>query len=251
MATLRLTLEGGATAPAVRVPANVSAGDLANLPQALDVSRRNGSIALVGGAKTFDAPENSGLRIRIGGLLTELASLAATKRLAVITGGTSSGVMRMMGHARADREARFPLIGVAPLGKVTWVDRPEGEGGTTMLEPNHSAFVLVEGDTWGVESTTLASVAHVLADGRPTIEVLIDGGDISRIDIRAFVDHGGTVLTVAGSGRFADALAVTSPSDRSADPAIQAVLASGRVHVFQLGNDSASLTDTVQELTGW
>jgi hypothetical protein len=226
-----LTLAGGATARAVRV---APGADLAGLAEALALPPTRGTIAVVGGAKGFDAPEFDTLRRKAGRLLAELADFAAEKGLAVVDGGTPHGVMRLLGEARAARGDGFPLIGVAPLGGITWTDRPSGEGGDTPLDANHSAFVLVEADSWGDEAETLAAAAHALGGGQPTLEILVNGGEVARDDAWFYVRRGGALVTVEGSGRFADELASALKQGQSGDEAIQATLDSGRVYTFAL-----------------
>jgi hypothetical protein len=240
-----LKLEGGATARAVRMAPQA---DLAGLAGALALPPTQGAIAVVGGARGFDAPEFEALRRDAGRLLAELAAFAAGKRLAVVDGGTPYGVMRLLGQARAARGGGFPLVGVAPLGRVTWADRPAGQGGETSLDANHSAFVLVDADGWGDEADTLAAVAHALGGGQPALEILVNGGQVSRHDTRAFLRRGGALVTVEGSGRFADELARALKQGYSGDETVQATLDTGRVHAFALDSPPGAFAARLEAL---
>src|SRR6185295_9926627 len=78
----------------------------------------------------------------------------------IIDGGTHAGIMALMGDGVAGRGYRTELIGVAPANKVTY---PESKStAETPLEPNHSHFVLVEGNEWGSETAMLFSLANAL-----------------------------------------------------------------------------------------
>jgi hypothetical protein len=243
--TFTLTLAGGATARAVQIAPEA---DLAGLAEALALPPMQGTIAVVGGAKGFDAPEFDGARRDVDRLLAELADFAAEKKLAVIDGGTPYGVMRLLGQARVARGGGFPLVGVAPLGRVTWADRPKGEGGETPLEANHSAFVLVKADKWGDEAETLAAVAHALGDGQPTLEILVNGGEVSRHDTWAYLRRGGALITLQGSGRFADELALALKQGHSGDETVQATLDTGRVHAFALDSVAGAFAARLESL---
>jgi hypothetical protein len=243
-----LTLDSGATARAVQVPPDA---DLSGLAEALALPPCNGTLAVVGGAAGLDDPEFRMLRAQVRRLLDDLVHLAKANRLAVIDGGTPFGVMRLLGQARADLGGRFPLIGVAPLGKVTWPDRPSGEGDQTPLDPHHSAFVLVETDDWGGEADTLAAVACTLAGEQPTVEILIEGGEVARRDVWAYLQRGGQVVAIEGSGRFADDLAGALRRGHSDDLTMRAMLATGRVYLFSLNSPPGAVIPWLRDLVGW
>ena len=74
-------------------------------------------------------------------------------------------------------------------------------------EPHHTHLVLVPGTSWGDESPWLTHVADALADGRGSVTVVINGGDITYADAAASIDRGRPVVVLAGTGRTADAIA--------------------------------------------
>jgi len=243
-----ITFEGGARAQAVRVPRSA---DLSTLRAALGLPSCQGTIAVVGGAGGFDAPEYDGIRRALRDLFMELAEMAAASHLTLVDGGTASGIMQMLGEVRASQGSRFPLVGVAPLGRITWPDRPSGEGGEVLLDANHSAFVLVESDEWGDEADMLAETAHILAEDRPSLEIVINGGRIARQDTASYLRRGGQLVVIEGSGRFADKLAEALRSNRSDEPVIQEILATKRVHLFPLNSAPGALTNHLKNLAGW
>jgi len=243
--TLVLAFPNGARVTAVQV---ASGADLTGLAEVLAISPCNGTIAVVGGAGGLDVPEMEELRGALRPLLAELAAYAASHGLVVVDGGTASGTMRLLGEVRAARGNDFPLIGVAPLGRVTWGNHlPGGEEGTP-LDANHSGFVLVEADQWGDEVRTLAAVAHTLAGEGPKLEVLINGGAVTRHDVRSYLQRGGQVVVIEGSRRFADELALALRHGQSNDPDIQAMLDTGRISLFPLNSPPGMLTRQLSNL---
>lgn len=126
---------------------------------------------------------------------------------AAVDGGTDAGVMRLMGKARASAGARFPLVGVVPTGMVRVPGDPATERAETDIEPNHSHFVLVPGNEWGDESPWLEEIARLVAGDRPSVTLLVNGGDIAFEEVARSVGGGRAVLAVVGSGRLADDVA--------------------------------------------
>lgn len=236
--TLSLDLASDKTTPAVRVAPDSDAlgAHVARIAQALDLAGLKGTIAVVGGANDFDTDEFGAVRKKVAGLLSQVADVAAARHLAVIDGGTAHGIMRLMGEARAGQGGGFPLVGVVPEGRVSWAGRPEGQGGLTRIDAHHSAIVLVETDTWGGESDTLAALVHALAGDQPRLEVVVNGGDVTLRDVLAFLKHGSTgkVIVLAGTGRLADDIAAAIGAGRSDNPDFKVLLDSGRVDVVPL-----------------
>ena len=74
------------------------------------------------------------------------------------------------------------------------------------LDPNHTHFVLVPGSKWGDESPWIAKLATVLSGGNPSLTILVNGGEISRLDVENSLVTDRPVLALKGSGRLADEL---------------------------------------------
>ena len=84
------------------------------------------------------------------------------------------------------------------------------------LEPHHTHFVLVRsGRAWGDEAPYLAAVASALSPGRPSVTVLINGGELALGDAEHSLALGRPVLVLAGTGRAADRIA-TRADERAA-----------------------------------
>src|SRR2546421_6190120 len=119
----------------------------ADLITALEIRKPATVFLLIGGADDLDSNLNS----KIERLLDEgLALAAADANALIVDGGTRAGVMELMGRVIALRGRVIPLLGIAPAGKVTYPGGP-AEGSIkdgAALDPNHSHFLLIDGDQW-------------------------------------------------------------------------------------------------------
>ena len=97
-----------------------------------------------------------------------LAPLAEDLGAAIVDGGTDAGVMRLMGQARHETNATFPLVGVSAVGTVVLPGASSSPPDAAPLEPHHTHFILVPGSEWGDESPWLPRVASGLADRSPS-----------------------------------------------------------------------------------
>jgi hypothetical protein len=163
-----------------------------------------------------------------------------------VDGGTDAGVMQMMGQARAETAATFPLIGVTPAGKVALPDRiPSSK--VTALEPHHTHFVLVPGSNWGDESPWLARVASVLANGAPSVTVLVNGGENAWTDVSENLKANRPLLVIAGSGRLADTLAAALRGEAT-DERARELVASGLAQAIDMTESFDRLTRLLNEM---
>jgi hypothetical protein len=138
------------------------------------------------------------------GALAQLAK--GGKRVAVGDGGTYAGIMRAAGDARLASGNAFLLIGVAPAKEIP----PRGK---TPVDPNHSHIVAVDNpsvaadqDAWGSETDTMYWLFDRLAEGRPSVTVVANGGGITLSEVAANLNAGRPMIVIEGSGRVADAL---------------------------------------------
>jgi hypothetical protein len=191
-------------------------GDLAVALGTLGLSPPNPVVVVVGGAGGLQGSELDRLRpLFSSGLVPVLERLAAVG----VDGGTYSGVMRLLGEARAQEAASFPLVGVAARGTIRLPGDPAAADGAADLDPHHTQLLLVPGEEWGDESPWIARIATELAGTAPSVTVLVNGGDIAYSDVRRSVEAGRAVVAVAGSGRTADELAAAlrrEPADQRA-----------------------------------
>jgi hypothetical protein len=226
-----LTLAGGARAPAVRVDRK---DQLSAAAAALGLS--GPVLVIVGGADRMDDGELN----RVEPLFRQVIVPFAEQRSAiVIDGGTDSGVMRLIGRVRGN--SSVPLVGVVAAELAA--ESPDSASDAAPLEPNHSHFLFVPGTKWGDESPWLARFATVVANGRPSATVLVNGGDVTLGDAEQSVGAGRRVIAVSGSGRAADALADAARSG-AADDRARNLAASGLVDV----TDAAGIRSLLDEL---
>ena len=73
-------------------------------------------IFVSGGASGMSEDDQKHTRAIIG----EVVRFAEEQGASVIDGGTESGIMKMVGDARSEIGGAFPLVGVAPVGKVSY-----------------------------------------------------------------------------------------------------------------------------------
>lgn len=199
---MRFEFADGLTARAVEVH------DRAALPAALSVLRLDPprpTVTVVGGADGLDETDGPA-RLRAT-FLSGIVPVLQRYDAAAVDGGTLSGVMRLLGETRAESDASFPLVGVVAAGTVQLPDRPTPPDVDAVLEPHHTHFIIVPGDKWGAESPWIAETTTVLAGARPSVTVLINGGEIAYADVEQSVHAGRQVVVIAGSGRAADAIA--------------------------------------------
>jgi hypothetical protein len=214
--------------------------------KALDIAQPHALIMVFGGAKGLDDSRKA----RLAELFTDAIAPAAVEVGAlVIDGGTQSGVMAMMGEALARDGRGSKLLGIAPAGKVTYPGDPSPAniGNGTPLEPNHSHFVLVEGDEWGSETDMMFKLAGAL--NVPVATTLINGGSIAGSEALQSVRNGWQLLVVEGSGRFADEISAAVRDGQFAKSAEASEIArSGRVAVFPVNGPAEKLRNELRRL---
>jgi transcriptional regulator with XRE-family HTH domain len=212
--------------------------------QKLGLHRSRPILVVIGGASTLSDTDIT----RPRPLFAEtLAPLAEALGVSVVDGGTDAGVMRLMGRARAEMRATFPLIGVVATGTVALPDTPPSRPDAAPLEPNHPHFVLVPGSEWGDDSPWLTRVASVLSKGAPSVTVLVNGGENAWENVSESVKAGRPVLAVAGSGRAADMLA-GALGEKAADRRAKNLVASGLVQAVDTNADSDMPSRVVEKV---
>jgi hypothetical protein len=221
-----ITFDTGHTARAVCVSQNA---DPLWIAEKFGLTAHQPAIFISGGA-SYMTPED---QERTTQMIDAVADFAQEHSAVIITGGTESGVMQLIGDMRLRKHYRFPLIGVAPLGKIAYPGHanPNKEAD---LEDSHSHFVLVIGDEWGDESAMIVRLTHSIAGGiQPSVGILVNGGKIARNEVYLATTQQLKLpmLVLEGSGRFADELATAARTGQTNQRILQAILAGGDIHL--------------------
>jgi SLOG in TRPM, prokaryote len=232
------------TAGELPVPPHARVGQPSELPAALhglDLGARRPVLVVVGGAGGM-SPDH----LDVAGKALECIIPALDEwQAAIVDGGTDSGVMKVMGKLRQAAGGRFPLVGVAAEGTVVLPGRPTRSDAAT-LEPHHTHVILVPGDTWGDESPWLSRVATAIADGEPSLTLVVNGGQITYDDIDHSLQANRPVLILAGTGRTADAIAAAARGE-SGDPKAARIAASPGVQILP-HDDPQALCSAVESI---
>jgi hypothetical protein len=183
------------------------------------------------------------------------APLAQDLGLTVLDGGTDAGVIQMMGRARQQVKGNFPLIGVAPEIKTRLPgdqSLPPDDESRYALEPHHTHFFLVPGKKFGSESPWLAEFAAHIATGRPSLTILINGGDIAFTDLQENLALGRPTVVLSGSGRLADSIAAAIGGDSTAaTPEVLALIhhyqPSGKLTLLEMSTPADEMRDRLQQ----
>lgn len=199
----------------------------------LGIKQPKSVLLVIGGADSLD--EKLGMR------LTQLfgrgiARAATELKALVIDGGTEAGVMKMMGQGVADRGYKTNLLGVAPRALVQY---PGSEaGGEVSLDPNHSHFVLVDGQTWGSETGVIFKLMSHLTTNTPSVVLLAGGGEVSKNECLQAVRQRLSLMVLEGSGGAADEIAAAWKAKPSLpdDPLMAEIVDDGRIELYNLNN---------------
>lgn len=200
-------------------------------------------LVLVGGAGGMDARQEAAVRTLLADTVAPV--LTATGAV-VVDGGTDAGVMRAIGAVHHRTGVGFPLVGVAARGTVTLPGEPVTPG-TAELDRHHDLTAVVPGETWGDESRWLEEVATLLARRRPSVTLLVNGGDIALRDVARSIERGRPVVVVAGTGRLADDVAAAAAGSGTEGPdEVRGIASSPLTRIVPL-SDGALLAGVLRE----
>jgi len=182
-----------------------------------------------------------------------LAKFANERQIAIIDGGTASGVMQLMGEARLKSKATFPLIGVAPYNQVKYPghDNPTGYD----LDPGHSHFVLTPDGEFGDETDMIVDLSYALTgEGqKPRLGMIVNGGDIVRQEVYRLSTEPNSslaLLVLEGSGRFADELAAAKRSGKADSDVVKAIIEKGKVELVPVSEGPEALRSRLVSFFG-
>jgi SLOG in TRPM, prokaryote len=196
MITRQIPLEHGVPVRAANVS---STTEIKRALDQLNIPHPNSVIVLVGGAAGVSWLDMFPMRKAIG----IIARLAEETQSVVIDGGTQAGIMTEIGKQRKQHGFSLPLIGVVFDNLIVY------EEPATILDPNHTHFFLIPGKDWGDESAWISKIATSIAGNHKSITVLVNGGNISRQDIKYSLLENRPTFVIRGTGRLADEITLT------------------------------------------
>jgi hypothetical protein len=209
---------------------------------ALDLGSPRALVVVCGGAGGMNVREIEAVRPLI---VDGLARLAAREQIAVLDGGTNSGVMALIGEGAAHHGLTAPLIGVCPAAKVSWPENPNPQA-EAELEPRHSHFVLTPGEEFGAETEFLYALAGALGARLPSLALLINGGSIALRETLLNVRQRRPLVVFRGSGRAADVIAAAREKGESDDPLVVEIIRCGDVTIFDVREGPESLIQLIR-----
>ena len=224
-----IPFEAGQTAQAVRIDPH---DELKPAIEALNLKHPCGALFISGGAGGMSEKD-----VELTRQIVEdgIARFASEHQLTVIDGGTESGVMRMIGQARAKHNGNFTLIGVAPEGRVSYPGRDNADG-DAMLDQHHSHFILVNSNEWGGESHVIVNLTHAITDNqKPALGILINGGKVAERDVylaTSKTEPRITIFVLEGSGRTADKIATAFRTGEAQQAILRAIIEGGDIKLI-------------------
>ncbi|MDX1991265.1 MAG: hypothetical protein SF029_02680 [bacterium] len=222
-----IAFDNGNRAKAVHIPAESDPGQVLRI---LGFNRPQPSIFVSGGASAMSEDDKRMVRR----IMAEVASFAEERKAVILDGGTESGVMQMLGDVRKESNYKFPLLGISPLGKVSYpgYKNPAEEA---FLEDSHSHFVLVEGNNWGDESRMIVQLTHTISGKgqHPAVGILINGGRIAmhEVYLASTKELRLSMIVLEGSGRAADEISTAFRTGKTNQGILKAILAGGDIQL--------------------
>lgn len=175
-----------------------------------------------------------------------IAQAAEKLGAVVIDSGVDSDIIRLMGSARKQIGAHFALLGVAAEGMISVSGEERSHRASLPFEPHHSHLVLVPGERLGDESPWIADIADVIAGSKPSLLIVVGGGEIAWEDIENSVASGRPILVLAGSGGTADIVA-QALIDRKTSAGASRLPADGRFQIVRMADGPQALYEAILE----
>ncbi|NJC98303.1 MAG: hypothetical protein C3F07_17540 [Anaerolineales bacterium] len=192
----QIPLKRGTTAVAANITEN---SEIQEALKELEIPHPRTVIVLVGGAGGIGFRDKFPMRKAVG----VIAQLAEETGSIIVDGGTQAGIMTEIGKQRKRNNFSFPLIGVVFDSLLMQ------EEAASILDPNHTHFILIPGDDWGAESSWISKIATTIAGENKSITVLVNGGRISRHDVEYSILENRPTYVIRGTGRLADEITLT------------------------------------------
>ncbi|ESO93554.1 hypothetical protein LOTGIDRAFT_161660 [Lottia gigantea] len=236
-----------------------------------NLQKPNLLISVTGGAKNFDMKARLKEVFRRG-----LQKAAESTGAWIITGGSNAGVMKYVGEAIkeisiSDEKNRVVAIGVAPWGCVKKRDELINSEGVwpykyslndgmksdnpneTLLDPNHTHFLLVDNGTqnkWGTEIAFRSKLEKVIAKLKSTMKTDDTGTETKDIPVVLLVLQGGpgTYQTIHGAIKNKTPTVVIKGTGGAADIIAQAFQKAKPTEVSKIDQSGIEIKETIMEL---
>jgi len=195
MLTRQIDLEHGITVGAINIS---ETNEIQEALTALNIPHPRNAIVLVGGAGGIRDMDQFPMRKAVG----IVAQLAEETNSVVIDGGTQAGIMTEIGLQRQQKKYTFPLVGVVFDSLIMQ------ETAASILDANHTHFMLIPGNDWGAESSWISRIATVVSNQMKSITVLVNGGNISRSDVEYSLLENRPTCVMRGTGRLANDITI-------------------------------------------
>lgn len=220
----------------VRVHQTVAGSEIVS---ALGVASPRAVVVLNGGTTDLEEVLEQQLQYQI---VNAVARFAAEEQITLITGGTAAGVFALLSQGLSRWGRTAPCIGVAVDALTQRLGHPQGD---VLLDPDHSHFVLVDGQQWGDETKVMYALVDELAQHCHSVAVFAGGGQIVIREMLANVVQGRDMILLAGSGRTTDAV-LAARINRSSDNDHLMIAQRGKIIQFDIRHDPAALRDLLR-----
>ncbi len=174
-------------------------------------------IILVFGGATGSLDTSSTSVNNLFPILDSILQYASDNDALIIDGGTQAGIMELLGQRAKDLDPNKKpvLLGIAPMGRISLpesIDKKNDDKGSkhdkAELDPNHTHFVLVEGNEWGDETMKIFEIASASSFGDiPVVALLAGGGKISKKEVIFCIDRKWPIIAIENTGYLADEIA--------------------------------------------
>lgn len=218
-------------------------------------------ISVTGGAQNFHTPQNVKNAFKLG-----LIKAATSTNTLIITGGTNTGVMKLVGEAIVESVvdlSKVTVLGIATWGKVAdrenllatekCIDYHPEPGNDVKLDPNHTHFILADdGSTgkFGVEIEFRSNLEKKLknclvSEKIPTILIVVQGGHNTLGTVMKAVENDVPILVLEGSRGCADLIANLQKIENKSDENLK--FFSKEFKDFALNGDSLTTLEKIFE----
>jgi hypothetical protein len=198
----------------------------------------------------------NGLQQEFYSLLTPIfikaiAKFGVEKECVILDGGTNYGVMRLIGEGVAAQRSAITLIGVVPVGKFEHHELLDSKMPIpdSILEPNHTHFVLAPSNKWGGETDLLFALAKNLGKNKPILAIVAGGGVTVLKEVLYCVRDELPILVITGCGGVADEIAAykDTPIELIEDPKFSEILQTGNLQYYPYTTQSEILYQSLLE----